>query len=65
MALTKNNEYTFYENMKVNFKRIERFGACRRRGFLAQKFNRNTAVQPYTNAQPKHFSPAFGKPLLN
>ena len=24
MALTKNNATTFYENMKVNFKRIER-----------------------------------------
>ena len=27
MALTKNNATTFYENINVNFKRIERFAA--------------------------------------
>src|SRR5690554_1221792 len=32
-------------------------------GFLAQKFNRITAVEPCTSAQLKNFSPAFGKPL--
>src|SRR5690606_23975002 len=32
--------------------------------FLVQKFNRITNVEPCTNAQPKNFSPAFGKPLL-
>ena len=29
MALTKNNADTFYENINVNFKRIERSGAWR------------------------------------
>ncbi len=29
MALTKNNATTFYENMKVDFKRIERSRALR------------------------------------
>ena len=29
MALTKNNATTFYENINVNFKRIERSGAWR------------------------------------
>ena len=43
---------------------IQRFGYCRRRGFLAQKFNRITTVEPCTNAQSKPFSPAFGNTLL-
>jgi NurA-like 5'-3' nuclease len=29
MALTKNNANTFYKNLKVNFKRIERLAANR------------------------------------
>ena len=41
-----------------------RFGYCRRRGFLAQKFNRRTNVEPCTNVQSKPFSPAFGNTLL-
>ena len=28
----------------------QRFGYCRRRGFLAQKFNRITTAEPCTNA---------------
>jgi hypothetical protein len=42
-----------------------RFGYCRRRGILAQKFNRRTNVEPCTNAQSKPFSPAFGNTLLS
>ena len=42
----------------------QRFGYCRRRGFLARKFNRRTRVEPCTNAQSKPFSPAFGNTLL-
>ncbi len=42
----------------------QRFGYCRRRGFLAQKFKRRTNVEPCTNAQSKLFSPAFGNTLL-
>ena len=42
----------------------QRFGYCRRRGFLAPKFNRRTKVEPCTNAQSKPFSPAFGNTLL-
>ncbi len=41
----------------------QRFGYCRSGGFLAQKFNRITAVEPCTNAQSKPFSPAFGNTL--
>src|SRR5690606_7266442 len=41
-----------------------RFGYCRRRGFLALKFNRRTNVEPCTNVQSKLFSPAFGNTLL-
>ena len=41
-----------------------RFGYCRRRGLLAQKFNRRTNVEPCTNVQSKPFSPAFGNTLL-
>lgn len=33
-------------------------------GFLAQKLNRRTNVEPCTNAQLKPFSPAFGNTLL-
>ena len=29
----------------------QRFGYCRRRGFLAQKLNRRTNVEPCTNVQ--------------
>ena len=43
----------------------QRFGYCRRRGFLAQKFKRRTNVEPCTNVQSKSFSPAFGNTLLN
>jgi len=43
----------------------QRFGYCRRRGFLAQKFNRRTNVEPCTKVQPKNFSPAFGNTLLS
>lgn len=42
----------------------QRFGYCRRRGFLAQKFNRRTNVEPCINVQSKPFSPAFGNTLL-
>jgi len=42
----------------------QRFGYCRRRGFLAQKLNRRTNVEPCTNVQSKPFSPAFGNTLL-
>ena len=37
MALTKNNANTFYENMKVNFKRIERYEALRSLGIVIPK----------------------------
>src|SRR5690606_3477462 len=43
---------------------VQRFGYCRRRGFLALKFNRRTNVEPCTNVQSKLFSPAFGNTLL-
>ena len=43
---------------------IQRFGYCRRRGFLAHKFNRRTKLEPCTNVQSKPFSPAFGNTLL-
>ncbi len=42
----------------------QRFGYCRRRGLLALKFTRITAVEPCTNVQSKPFSPAFGNTLL-
>ena len=42
----------------------QRFGYCRRRGFLALKFNRRTNVEPCTNVQSKPFSPTFGNTLL-
>ena len=38
MALTKNNVNTFYENINVNFKRIERYTACSSSGQIYQKF---------------------------
>lgn len=37
---------------------------CRRRGILAQKFNRRTNVEPCTTVQSKLFSPDFGNTLL-
>ena len=33
-------------------------------GFLAQKFNRRTNIEPCTNVQSKPFCPAFGNTLL-
>jgi len=39
-------------------------GITEGRGFLAQKLNRITAVEPCTNVQSKPFSPAFGNTLL-
>jgi len=33
-------------------------------GDLAQKFNRRTNVEPFTNAQSKPLNPAFGNTLL-
>ena len=42
----------------------QRFGYCRRREFLAQKFNRRTNIEPCANVKWKPFSPAFGNTLL-
>lgn len=45
--------------------KIKRFGYCRRRGFLTQKFNQRTKVESCSDAQSKPFSPAFGNTVLS
>ena len=75
LSFPRFRQFNFKISYKFNFSEIryvgipstycrQRFGACRRRGFLAQKFYKITNLEPCTNAQSKNFSPAFGKPLL-